>query len=181
MVRIPDAATHRRDFGQLPMPDRRAVLKAVNRGQPVERTKLAGHAVVVARRQRKLWARMPIAGPFVALTQIGLGWQAVLVSAVISTLAMVAISRFWWARAGRAEAANLALTTEGKRKGKRASEHASERRAASADEAPPSRRGLPGRRGRTRGRTAGDEASDAGARRSTSPGARAHLPSRRER
>lgn len=118
MVSIPDAAAHRRDFARLPASDRRAVLRAVNRGQPVEKRKLAGHAVVVARRQRRLWVRMPIAGPFVALTQIGLGWQAVVISAVVSTLAMAAISRFWWQRASRAEAANLAFTDEGRRRGK---------------------------------------------------------------
>jgi hypothetical protein len=116
VVRVPDRDTHRRQFAALPLAERRQVIRAVNRGRAVEARKLAGHAVVVARRQQRLWRWVWVTGPLIGLTQLGLGLQAVLASVLIATATMGLMSRFWWGRARAAEAANLALTRDGKRR-----------------------------------------------------------------
>lgn len=117
MPRVPDAAEQRRQFLALPFDERREVLRAASRGQPVTRRKLAVHAVALAQRQQRTWRRLWLAGPLVGLTQINLGWQAALSSALISTLTMALVARFWWGRARRAELVNLALTNEGRKAG----------------------------------------------------------------
>lgn len=119
MVRVPDADRHRRDFGNLPFGERRAVARAVSRGREVEDRKLAGHAVLVARRQARLWRYLWLLGPVMGLVQIGQGWQAVVASGLLTTTMMALLSYWWYSRARRAEQANLALTTDGRRQAKR--------------------------------------------------------------
>jgi hypothetical protein len=116
VVRVPDPDTQRRQFAELPVSSRRQVMRAVNRGRAVDDRRLAGHAVVVARRQQRLWRWVWVVGPVIGLTQIGLGWQAVVAAVLLSTITMGLMSRFWWGRARAAEAANLALTGSGKRR-----------------------------------------------------------------
>jgi hypothetical protein len=119
VVRVPDVERHRREFGALPFSERRAVVRAVSRGRAVENRKHAGHAVLVARRQARLWRYLWLLGPLMGLVQIGQGWQAVLASGLMTTTMMALLSYWWYSRARRAEQANLALTTDGKRGGKR--------------------------------------------------------------
>jgi hypothetical protein len=112
---IPDRDEHRRRFMALPFAERRAIVRAVNRGELVEKRKHAPLAVVVARRQQRIWRWGWLAGPLIGLTQLGIGWEAALVNAVIGTLLLGGLARFWYLRASRAEAANLALA-EGRKK-----------------------------------------------------------------
>jgi hypothetical protein len=109
-------ARQRREFAALPFASRRAVVRAVSRGRPVEDRKLAVHAVVVARRQQRLWRWLWITGPLIGLTQLTIGWEVALVAAVLSTVTMALLARFWLLRAQRAERDNLALVTKKQRR-----------------------------------------------------------------
>jgi hypothetical protein len=108
-------AQQRREFAALPFASRRAVVRAVSRGRAVEDRKLAVHAVVVARRQQRLWRWLWLTGPFIGLTQFGLGWVVAIVAAVLSTATMALLARFWLLRANRAEHANLELVPKRQR------------------------------------------------------------------
>jgi hypothetical protein len=143
---IPDRDEHRRRFAALPFSDRRAIVGAVNRGQLVEKRKHAPLAVVVARRQQRIWRWGWLAGPLIGLTQLGLGWEAALLNAAVGTLFLGGLARFWYLRATHAEAANLALA-EGRKKDAQAlvvggrAGWLSGRRAGGARGAPRQRRG----------------------------------------
>lgn len=108
-------ARQRREFAALPFASRRAVVRAVSRGRAVDDRELAGHAVLVARRQQRLWRWLWVTGPAIGLTQVPLGWPAAVAAVVISTLTMVLLARFWVLRARRAEAANLELVPKRQR------------------------------------------------------------------
>lgn len=125
MARIPDADTHRRDFAALPFQRRRHVVSAVNRGRAVEDPKLAGHAVIVARRQARLWRYAWLLGPVVGAFRLFDSVQAALVSASVSTFILGLMSWWWYSRAVRAEQRNFALTTEGKRAARKATKGSS--------------------------------------------------------
>jgi hypothetical protein len=110
-----DLATLRREFAALPFGARRAVVRAVSRGRAVEDRKLAVHAVVVARRQQRLWRWLWLTGPAIGLTQVPLGWEVAAVAVVVSTITMALLARFWLLRARRAEATNLELVPKRQR------------------------------------------------------------------
>lgn len=120
MVRIPDPSTHRAQFAQLPFTERRQVVGAVNRGREVADVRLAGHAVIVARRQARLWRYAWLLGPLVGAFRLLDSWQAALISASVSTFILGLMSWWWYSRAVQAEQRNYALTTEGKREARRA-------------------------------------------------------------
>lgn len=109
------SARQRREFAALPFASRRAVARAVSRGRPVEDRTLALHAVVVARRQQQVWRWLWAAGPLIGLTQLGLGWQGAAVAALLSTVTMALLARYWLLRARRAERENLALVPKRQR------------------------------------------------------------------
>jgi hypothetical protein len=115
VAKIPDREEHRRRFAALTFTERREIVRAVNKGQLVEKRKHAPLAVVVARRQQRIWRWGWIAGPVIGLIQIGVSIEAAIVNALIGTLTLGALARFWYLRAARAEAANLALA-EGRKK-----------------------------------------------------------------
>jgi hypothetical protein len=98
-----------RRFAMLTSQERRAVVRAVNRGQPVEQRKHAEHAVHIARRQMRFWSLSWLIGPVVGLAQVAqLGWQVALLNALVAALALGAMSAFFYLRARRALQANLA-------------------------------------------------------------------------
>jgi hypothetical protein len=97
----------RREFASLPLSSRRAVARAVSRGRPVEDRKLAAYAVLVARRQQRLWRWVWLTGPAIGLTQLGVGLEAAIAAVVVSTLTMGLLARWWYVRAQRAETTNL--------------------------------------------------------------------------
>jgi hypothetical protein len=115
VAKIPDREEHRRRFAALPFSERRGIIRAVNKGQLVEKRKHAPLAVVVARRQMRIWRWGWIAGPVIGLMQLGISVEAAIINAIIGTLTLGAIARFWYMRAARAEAANLALAEGRKR------------------------------------------------------------------
>ncbi len=83
-------------------------MKAVNRGQTLESRSEAVLAVGVARQQKRFWSRSWLLGPVVALLFSGQGAAAYLANALAAALIMGGMSWFWYRRAGRSEAANLA-------------------------------------------------------------------------
>jgi hypothetical protein len=118
LVTVPDRTEHRRQFAALPFQDRRAIVRAVNRGAAVEKRKHAPLAIVIARRQRRLWRYAWLFGLAVGLVAIGDGWQAAALNGLIGMTTLGLLGRFWYVRASRAEQANTALA-EGKGRGKR--------------------------------------------------------------
>jgi len=144
-----DAARINQAFSRLDRDERRAILRAVNRGVAVERRKDAEIAVGIARRQQRFWKRAWLIGPFIAgvqalVTPIGLRDGIVL--AVWGTSVLGIMATWWFKRARRAEVLNLELVVR--------------------------RRGGSGTRGATRGASGGasSAAADRGRRRSRLPG-----------
>ncbi|GGI09509.1 hypothetical protein [Egicoccus halophilus] len=152
MVKIPDAAEHRRRFAALPLSERRAVVRAVNRGVAVDKRKHAPLAVVLARRQMRLWRWAWVCGAAIGAIGVVDGWQAMLVNALIGTTMLGLVGRHWFVRARRAEQANLALA-EGRGRGQKRSSSGRARAGAHATgTAPPARERLRERLGRGRPR-----------------------------
>lgn len=118
MARLPDKDTARRAFAELDFAQRRAIARSVNRGEAVEHRKHAVLAVMLARRQQKLWRWMWVAGPLVGVAQLGVGWEAAVLGGALATLTMALVSRWWWGRAKRAEERNLELVQGGAKKRK---------------------------------------------------------------
>lgn len=116
MARIPDKKEHARRFAELPLQDRRAIGRAVNRGRAVEKRAHAVHAVGVARRQQRFWRFAWLLGPAIGLIQIPfVDLEAALFNLAVGTLVLGAMSAYWHWRARQAEAANLAIATSGRR------------------------------------------------------------------
>jgi hypothetical protein len=97
----------RREFASLPLSSRRAVARSVSRGRAVEDRKLAAYAVLIARRQQRLWRWMWLTGPAIGLTQLGVGLEAAIAAIIVSTVTMGLLARWWFVRARRAETVNL--------------------------------------------------------------------------
>lgn len=112
MAKIPDKAEHQRQFAGLEVGDRRAIIRAVNRGKAVDERKLAPLAVGVARRQRKFWRVAWVLGPLVGLTTLfgDTDLMLALLNAGVATFALGLMSWFWYSRARRAEVRNLELS-----------------------------------------------------------------------
>lgn len=112
-----DRQALQRRFGALSSTDRRAIVRAVNRGRAVEVRKHAPLAVHIANRQMRFWKWSWIIGPAVGLLQIGqLGLAAALINALLASALLGAMSAFFYLRAQRSAQANLALMG-GKRPG----------------------------------------------------------------
>lgn len=104
---IDDPQVHRQQWGRLDPMDRRRIMRAVNRGQALDRRKEAALAVGVARQQQRFWRKVWLAGPLIALLQWNAGWLAVVINAVIGLAVVGGMALFWLRRARRAEQANL--------------------------------------------------------------------------
>lgn len=109
MAKIPDPEEHRRRFNALSFAERRAIIRAVNRGRMVDARKHAPLAVVIARRQQRIWRWAWVLGPALGLFYLTVSWQVALINGAFSGLVLAMIARIWFLRAQRAEAANLAL------------------------------------------------------------------------
>jgi hypothetical protein len=115
VAKTPDRADQQRRFMALDSTDRRAVMRAVNRGKVVENRKHAPLAVMVARRQQRFWKWSWLLGPVLGAVQLLLVPVEVAVfNAGLATLGLAAFSVFWYRRAARAERLNLDLA-EGRR------------------------------------------------------------------
>jgi len=130
VAKIPDKAEHQRRFAALDFAQRRAIVRAVNRGQVVDVRKHAPLAVVLARRQQTLWRWAWLMGPAIGAFYLRSGWELALANTLFSTLVLGAVARFWYLRARRAEAANLALAEGRRREAKEISQTAWQARRA---------------------------------------------------
>ena len=100
-------------FGRLDRAERRAIVRAVNRGEAMPRRRDAELAVGVARRQQRFWSRAWLLGPGIALVQVivtPIGWLEGALLAAWGTLLLGMMAAWWWTRARRAELENLRVT-----------------------------------------------------------------------
>ena len=98
-------------FLRLDRRERRAIMRAVNRGRAAEDRRHAPLAVAVAQRQQRFWRAAWLLGPTIALAQgalTDLPPEQVILLAAWGTLVLGAMAWWWWSRARRAELANLA-------------------------------------------------------------------------
>ena len=105
-----DAQRLNERFALLDRTERRAIMRAVNRGLPMERRRDAELAVGVARRQQRFWSRAWLLGPAIALVQAlvtPIGWVEGLLLAAWGTVLLGMMAAWWWTRARRAELENL--------------------------------------------------------------------------
>lgn len=100
-------------FAELDRGDRRAIVRAVNRGIPMAKRRDAELAIGVARRQQRFWSRAWLLGPAIAVVQVAatpIGWQEGLLLAAWGALLLGMMAAWWWTRARRAELENLKVT-----------------------------------------------------------------------
>jgi hypothetical protein len=115
VAKIPDKAEHQRRFAGLDFADRRAIIRAVNRGQVLEDRKLAALAVGVARRQQRFWRVAWLIGPALGLLQLLYAdVQVALINGGIGTLTVGGLSLWWYTRARRAEQLNTEAVEGGR-------------------------------------------------------------------
>ena len=114
MAKIPDRAEHQRRFAALTLPERRKIIKAVNRGKVVEERKHAVLAIGVARRQQRFWKWAWLVGPLVGVMQfLTLDPMAALLNAGVASMALAALAYYWDSRAKRAEELNTEVALRG--------------------------------------------------------------------
>jgi hypothetical protein len=119
VAKIPDKAEHQRRFAGLELTQRRAIIRAVNRGQVLEDRKLAALAVGVARRQQRFWRVAWLIGPALGVLQLlYTDPQVALINGAVGTVTLGLLSWWWFTRARRAEQLNTELV-EGGRGGSR--------------------------------------------------------------
>jgi hypothetical protein len=117
VTRIPDKDEHRRKFAALPVSERRAIVKTVNRGRTVTRRKDAPLAVGVARQQQRFWRVAWLAGPAIGLIGLRQGVEVAIANALMGTLLMGLIAGFYTMRARRSEIANREVVAGKRRPG----------------------------------------------------------------
>jgi len=155
-----DARRLNERFAMLDRTERRAIMRAVNRGEGMQKRRDAELAVGVARRQQRFWSRAWLMGPAIALVQVivtPIGWTDGLLLAAWGALLLGMMAAWWWTRARRAEMINLAIIGP---RGSRAGSRPTGRGPAPATERSTARRSrLPGGRPRPAGNEA-DEPSE---------------------
>ena len=113
-AKIPDRAEHQRRFAALTLPERRKIIKAVNRGKVVEERKHAVLAIGVARRQQRFWKWAWLVGPLVGVMQfLTMDPMAALLNAGVASMALGALAYYWYSRAKRAEELNTEVALRG--------------------------------------------------------------------
>jgi hypothetical protein len=113
-------------FMALDRQQRRAIMRAVNRGLAVEDRRHADLAIGVARRQQRFWRYAWLLGPTIALAQAALtpiGVQEGLLLAGWGTMLLGGMAWWWHSRAARAELANAALVRRRPGSGRRGDRH----------------------------------------------------------
>jgi hypothetical protein len=115
VAKLPDRDEQQRRFMALDPGQRRAIVKAVNRGKAVDVRAHAPLAVGVARRQQRFWRWAWLFGPVSLVIQLALvPIEQALVNAGIATIAIGLVSLFYFRRARQSEQLNLAIV-EGRR------------------------------------------------------------------
>ncbi len=134
-----DARRLNERFSMLDRQERRAIVRAVNRGEAMTKKRDAELAIGVARRQQRFWKRAWLLGPAIAVVQVlatPIGWMEGLLLAAWGAVLLGMMAAWWWTRARRAELLNLAVL------GPRGSRGATGTGPSAAGRAPRSR--LPG-------------------------------------
>lgn len=123
MAKIPTRQEQQRDLAGLELHERRAVIRAVNRGRVVEDRRHAALAVGVARRQARFWRLAWLLGPIVGFAGLigGSDLRLAVLNAAAATAGLGLMSWFWYSRARRAESANLEVVN-----GRRVRQHRSD-------------------------------------------------------
>lgn len=106
MARIPDKEAYQRAWSGMAFRERREILRAVARGQPMRRRKDARLAVATARQQQSYWKYAWLIAPAVSLISIP-NWALVAVQAVLLSGLMGGYAWHRIRRARQAEEANL--------------------------------------------------------------------------
>ncbi len=106
-----DARRLNERFSLLSRTERRAIVRAVNRGETMQKRRDAELAVGVARRQQRFWSRAWLLGPAIAIVQVliipTITWREGILLAVWGSLLLGMMAAWWWTRARRAEMLNL--------------------------------------------------------------------------
>ena len=105
-----DARRLNERFALLDRAERRAIVRAVNRGEAMPKRRDAELAVGVSRRQQRFWSRAWLLGPAIAVVQVLLtpiGWVEGLLLAAWGAVLLGMMAAWWWTRARRAELKNL--------------------------------------------------------------------------
>jgi len=106
-----DAARLNERFALLDRSERRAIVRAVNRGEGMEKRRDAELAIGVARRQQRFWTRAWLLGPAIAIVQVlfipTVTWREGLLLAAWGSLLLGLMAAWWWTRARRSEMLNL--------------------------------------------------------------------------
>jgi hypothetical protein len=111
VARLPDRREQQRQFQTLDFAERRAIVKAVNRGRAVEVRRHAPIAVGVAQRQIRFWKWAWLFGPAVGAAQVFVApIEVALANGLIGGLIIGAMAWYLIGRAKRALVANLELT-----------------------------------------------------------------------
>lgn len=111
MPRIPTRDEYRTRWAGLSRDERRAIVRAVNRGQKLEDRSHAALAVRLARNQKGFWSKAWLLGPLAALFVLSEGIVPYLANAALSAVVLGFMSVLWFKRAERAERQNLAVAT----------------------------------------------------------------------
>lgn len=107
-----DARRLNERFSMLDRRERRAIVRAVNRGQAMTKKRDAELAIGVARRQQRFWTRAWLLGPAIAVVQVLLtpiGLVEGLFLAAWGAVLLGMMAAWWWTRARRSEMLNLAV------------------------------------------------------------------------
>lgn len=110
MAKLPDKAEHQRQFAALDFAARRAIVKSVNRGKPVENRRHAPLAIGVAMRQIRFWRWAWLVGPGIGLVQLIFAPPEVaLTNAVLATAILFVMAWVLTRRAQRSIASNTSI------------------------------------------------------------------------
>jgi hypothetical protein len=111
VARLPDRREQQQRFQALDFAERRAIVKAVNRGRAVESRRHAPIAVGVALRQIRFWKWAWLFGPAVGAAQVFVtDLQTALANGLLGGLIIATMGWYLISRAKRAIAANMELT-----------------------------------------------------------------------
>jgi hypothetical protein len=145
-----DARRLNERFSLLDRRERRAIVRAVNRGEAMAKKRDAELAVGVARRQQRFWTRAWLLDPAIAVVQVlatPIGWMEGLLLGLWGAVLLGMMAAWWWTRARRAEMLNL--TVIGSRGGSLGSHGATGGGSAQGATRSAPRSRLPGGRPRT--------------------------------
>ncbi|MFP4634986.1 MAG: hypothetical protein ACLFRD_03920, partial [Nitriliruptoraceae bacterium] len=120
MARIPDKRENQRRFAELDPQHRRAIVRAVNRGEPVGVRKHAALAVGLAERQQRFWRLAWLMGPALGVVQaFAVDPMVGLINGLMATFGIAVVSWWFYTRARRAEQLNRQIAEGRKAPGPR--------------------------------------------------------------